>query len=80
MYTEIIIIKIHNCVYIYIYIYIYIYKISPHKYKTFFSLVNTRMINLSKPKPEPELKIDVKVNKKRLEKLGKDFDELRQVF
>ena len=43
-------------------------------------MVNTRMINLSKPKPEPELKIDVKVNKKRLEKLGKDFDELRHKF
>ena len=34
----------------------------------------------SKPKPEPEPKIEVKVNKKRLEKIRKDFDELRHKF
>ena len=33
-----------------------------------------------KPKPEPEPKIEVKVNKKRLEKIRKDFDELRHKF
>ena len=34
-----------------------------------------------KPKSQPETpKIEVKVNKKRLEKIWKDFDELRQVF
>ena len=44
------------------------------------------MINLSKRKPKPELKpepepkIKVKVNKMRLEKLRKDFDELRHKF
>ena len=46
------------------------------------------MINLWKPKPKPELepepepKIKVKVNKKRLEKLRKDFDEyfLKNIF
>ena len=34
----------------------------------------------SKSEPEPEPKIKVKVNKKRLEKLKKDFDELRHMF
>ena len=43
-------------------------------------MVNIRTINLSKPKPEPEPKIEVKVNKKKLEKLRKDFDELRHKF
>ena len=33
-----------------------------------------------KPKPKPEPKIEVKVNKKRLEKIRKDFDELRHKF
>ena len=33
-----------------------------------------------KPKPEPEPKIKLKVNKKRLEKIRKDFDELRHTF
>ena len=33
-----------------------------------------------KPKPEPEPKIEVKTNKRKLEKLRKDFDELRHKF
>ena len=38
----------------------------------------TKPKQTSKPKPEP--KIDVKVNKKRLEKTRKDFDEFRHKF
>ena len=42
----------------------------------------------TKPKPKPQSetpnsetpKIEVKVNKKRLEKIRKDFDELRRTF
>ena len=33
-----------------------------------------------KPKPKPEQKIEKKVNRKKLEKLRKDFDELRHKF
>ena len=33
-----------------------------------------------KPEPEPEPKIEVKLNRKKLEKLRKDFDELRHKF
>ena len=32
------------------------------------------------PKPEPEPKTEIKVNKKKLEKIRKDFDELRHKF
>ena len=44
----------------------------------------TKPKQTSKPKPKPkavpEPKIEVKVNKKRLEKIRKDFDELRHKF
>ena len=33
-----------------------------------------------KPKPKPEQKIEKKVDRKKLEKLRKDFDELRHKF
>ena len=33
-----------------------------------------------KPKPKPEPELGIKVNKKKLKKLRKDFDELRQKF
>ena len=33
-----------------------------------------------KPEPEPEPKIETKVNRKKLKKLRKDFDELRHKF
>ena len=33
-----------------------------------------------KPKPEPEPKMEVKVNKKWLKKVRKDFDKLRHKF
>ena len=32
------------------------------------------------PEPEPEPKIEIKFNRRRLKKLRKDFDELRQIF
>ena len=32
------------------------------------------------PKPEPEPKPEIRVNKRKLKKLRKDFDELRHVF
>ena len=33
-----------------------------------------------KPKPEPEPKPEIRVNKRKLKKLRKDFDELRHKF
>ena len=33
-----------------------------------------------KPKPKPEPELGIKVNKKKLKKLRKDFDELRHKF
>ena len=33
-----------------------------------------------KPEPEPEPKLEIKVNKKNLKRLRKDFDELRYQF
>ena len=33
-----------------------------------------------KPKPEPEPTVEMKVNKKKLKKLRKDFDEFRHSF
>ena len=32
------------------------------------------------PKPEPEPKLEIRVNKRKLNKLRKDFDELRHKF
>ena len=40
----------------------------------------TKPKQTSKPKPEPDPKIRVKTDKRKLKKLRKFFDELRQVF
>ena len=34
----------------------------------------------TKPKPEPESEPEIRVNKRKLKKLRKDFDELRHKF
>ena len=34
----------------------------------------------TKPKPEPEPEPEIRVNKRKLKKLRKDFDELRHKF
>ena len=34
----------------------------------------------TKPKPEPEPEPEIRVNKRKLKKLRKDFDELRHTF
>ena len=34
----------------------------------------------TKPKPEPEPESEIRVNKRKLKKLRKDFDELRHKF
>ena len=34
----------------------------------------------TKPEPEPKTKLEIKINKRKLRKLRKDFDELRHKF
>ena len=48
--------------------------------ETLYSQIYNKLTKNEKPKPEPEPKMEVKVNKKWLKKVRKDFDKLRHKF
>ena len=48
--------------------------------KLISSKLKTSKLKIPKPKPRPRLRPEITVNKKKFEKLRKDFDELRHKF